>query len=83
MSNAVSDLFFWWLPVVFLSIQWLFFLAVLSLSIYVLILRYRMDHEEQAWASNSERGKLNNPGFSDAATIGGRNFTLLASTRSH
>lgn len=62
MTGAVSDLFFWWLPVVFLSIQWLFFLAVLALSIYVLILRYRMDHEEeQVWASNSEEVRLSNP----------------------
>jgi hypothetical protein len=53
MSNVVFDLFFWWLPVIFLLIQWLFFLSVLALAIYTLILRRRLEHEEdQSWAAN-------------------------------
>lgn len=75
MSNVAFDLFFWWLPVVFLLIQSLFLLGVLSLSIYAVILRHRLDHEEEeSWAASA---KLNDRApvteqrsFSALSTVG-------------
>lgn len=59
MSGANFDLLFWWLPVAFLVIQWAFLMTLLALTIYTVILRIRIDHEEQRdWGTGSEIGEL-------------------------
>ena len=59
MSNISSDLLFWWLPVAFLFFQCTFLLTLLGLTIYTVILRIRIDHEEQRdWGTGPEVGEI-------------------------
>ena len=59
MSILASDLLFWWLPVAFLFIQCTFLLTLLGLTIYTVILRIRIDHEEQRdWGTGPEVGEI-------------------------
>lgn len=48
MNELTNELLFYWLPLSFLLIQWLFLLAVIALAGYVLLWRRRIDQLEQA-----------------------------------